>query len=171
MIGRLRPDDGALMTAITELVNAAYRESERGLWLGDTTRTNVAEVTALAEAGELVAARRDGDLAGVVRVRELDPATGEFGMLAADPARLGQGVGRELVRFAEDDSRTRGHTTMQLELLVPRGWRLASKDRLHRWYTRLGYRLDRIGRIEEQYPQLAPRLAGPADFRIYTKPL
>jgi GNAT superfamily N-acetyltransferase len=172
VIARVSPADDALLTAVTELVNAVYRESERGLWRDGAARTSRAEVAALAGAGELVAdVRAGGDLAGVVRVQALDAATGEFGMLAADPARHGQGIGRDLVRFAEDDSRTRGHTTMQLELLVPRGWRLASKERLHGWYTRLGYRLDRIGRFEEQYPDLAPLLAGPADYRIYAKPL
>ena len=165
------PADERLIEAVTDLVNMVYRESERGLWRDGTARTSRAEVAALARAGELVADLRDGDLAGVVRVQELDAGTGEFGMLAADPARHGQGVGRELVRFAEDHSRTRGHTTMQLELLVPRDWRLASKERLHGWYTRLGYRVDRIGRIEEQYPALAPLLAGPSDYRIYTKSL
>jgi GNAT superfamily N-acetyltransferase len=151
VIARL-PADERLIEAVTDLVNLVYRESERGLWRDGAARTSRPEVAALAEAGELVADLRDGEVAGVVRVH-------------------GQGVGRELVRFAEDDSRTRGHTTMQLELLVPRGWRLPSKERLHDWYTRLGYRVDRIGRIEEQYPALAPLLAGPSDYRIYTKPL
>jgi GNAT superfamily N-acetyltransferase len=165
-------DDLELMTAVTELVNDVYRESERGLWRDGTARTRREEVVALTKAGELVADLRPGrDVAGVVRVQQLDAATGAFGMLAADPARHGQGIGRALVRFAEDDSRTRGHTTMQLELLVPREWRLASKERLHGWYTRLGYRLHRVGHIDEQYPQLAPLLAGPADYRIYRKPL
>jgi GNAT superfamily N-acetyltransferase len=165
-------DDDRLMTAVTELVNDVYRKSERGLWRAGTARTSREEVIALTKAGELVAdLRAGGDVAGVVRVQELDEATGEFGMLAADPARHGQGIGRDLVRFAEDDSRARGHTTMQLELLVPRDWRLASKERLHGWYTRLGYRLDRIGRIEEHYPDLAPLLAGPSDYRIYRKSL
>lgn len=171
VIARLTTEQG-LEEAVTELVNRVYRESERGLWRDGAARTSREEVAALTKAGELIAdIRDDGDLAGVVRVQELDAATGEFGMLAADPARHGQGVGRALVRFAEDDSRTRGHTTMQLELLVPRDWRLASKERLHDWYTRLGYRVRRIGRIEEQYPDLAPLLAGPCDYRIYTKSL
>jgi hypothetical protein len=39
----------------------------------------------------------------------------------------------------------------------------------HAWYTRLGYELDRVGAIDEDYPQLAAQLAGPADYRIYLK--
>jgi GNAT superfamily N-acetyltransferase len=61
----------------------------------------------------------DGRLAGAVRVQVLDDATGELGMLAADHAYRGVGVGRELVAFAEGLSRDRGHRRMQLELLVP----------------------------------------------------
>ena len=53
-------DDAALMTAVTDLANAVYRESERGLWADGATRTDEAEVAALTRAGELVAARRDG---------------------------------------------------------------------------------------------------------------
>ncbi len=175
MIARLpaaAAGDARLMAAVADLVNQVYGESERGLWRAGATRTSRAEVAALTRAGELVADLRDGgDLAGVVRVQAMDATTGEFGMLAADPARHGQGIGGALVRFAEDDSRTRGHTTMRLELLVPRDWRLPSKERLHDWYTRLGYQLDRIGRIEEQYPDLASLLAGPSDYRIYGKTL
>jgi GNAT superfamily N-acetyltransferase len=107
----------------------------------------------------------------VVRIRQLDPDTGEFGMLAADPAIRGRGVGRELVRFAEDVCRERGSTVMRLELLVPRGWVSESKEFLRTWYDRLGYRLHRVGTIHEDYPELAPQLAGPADYQIYLKRL
>ena len=31
--------------------------------------------------------------------------------------------------------------------------------------------LERVGRLEELYPELAPLLATPADFRVYRKPL
>jgi GNAT superfamily N-acetyltransferase len=110
---------------------------------------------------------------------EIAPATlagdervvGEFGMLVADPARRGEGIGRELVRFAEALSRRRGLATMQLELLVPRSWSHPNKEFLHAWYTRIGYRPVRTGPIEESYPQLAPLVATPCDFVIYHKPL
>jgi hypothetical protein len=54
--------------------------------------------------------------------RQLDGTVGELGLLAAHPERRGDGLGRELVRFAEELSLQRGLATMQLELLVPRGW-------------------------------------------------
>ncbi|MFD0855651.1 GNAT family N-acetyltransferase, partial [Actinomadura adrarensis] len=104
-------------------------------------------------------------------VQRLDGETGEFVMLAADPEHRGRGIGRELVRFAEELSRERGLGTMQLELLVPKTWTHPSKQSLHEWYTRLGYRPVRHGSIEESYPALAPDLATPCDFVIYHKKL
>jgi len=57
-------------------------------------------------------------------------------MLTTDPAVRGRGVGRDLVRFAEDTCRNRGSTKMQLKLLRPRHWVLDSKEALHAWYSR-----------------------------------
>ena len=171
MIERLTAAHSALADDITRLVNLVYDESERGLWREGATRTDPEEVASLLAAGELIADRRDGRLAGVVRVQLLDDETGEFGLLAADPARRGQGIGRDLVAWAESAVRATGRRAMQLELLVPREGTLASKEFLHAWYTRLGYEQTRIGAIDEQYPALAPMLAVPTDYRVYRKPL
>jgi ribosomal protein S18 acetylase RimI-like enzyme len=159
------------MTRITDLVNHVYAVSERGLWQDDATRTTVDEVRALSRAGELVVAEHSGEVTGVVRVQMLDGQTGEFGMLAVDPTLRGHGIGRDLVHFAEDFTRDSGRRYMQLELLVPRDWVLESKQFLAAWYDRIGYQLQRVGRIEESYPDLAPMLGTPADFRTYRKEL
>jgi hypothetical protein len=60
---------------------------------------------------------------------------------------------------------------MQLELLVPRGWKHPSKEFLEAWYGRRGYRLIRTSRLDDAYPQLAPLLATPCDLEIHQKPL
>jgi GNAT superfamily N-acetyltransferase len=86
-------------------------------------------------------------------VKRLDEDTGEFGMLVADPAHRGVGVGRELVRFAERKSSAEGVRSMQLELLVPRGWTQPTKVFLEAWYTRIGYRVARTGAVDEAYPR------------------
>jgi ribosomal protein S18 acetylase RimI-like enzyme len=169
MIERLT--DPALAGDITRLVNVVYDESERGLWRDGATRTDVKEVETLLAAGELIGCRRDSRVAGVVRVQLLDDDTGEFGLLAADPALRGQGIGRDLVAHAESRVRDTGRRFMQLELLVPREGTLASKEFLHAWYTRLGYTQVGLGAIEEHYPSLAPLLAVPTNYRIYRKPL
>jgi GNAT superfamily N-acetyltransferase len=164
-------DDGAVIARITALVNQVYAESEKGLWQGSPDRTSAAEVAGFVRAGEIAVARVDGDLAGCVRVRRLDEATGEFGMLAADPAWRGIGAGRELVRFAEQASRDAGCREMQLELLVPRGWTHPAKQFLAGWYGRLGYRVTHRGDLADDYPHLVPSLATPCDFLVYRKEL
>jgi GNAT superfamily N-acetyltransferase len=164
-------EDAALMERITDLINEVYVVAEEGLWIDGATRTTVDGVAELTRAGEIAVARLRGRIVGSVRVQRLDEDRGEFGMLVADPADRGLGVGRELVRFAERTCRADGVGTMQLELLVPRGWTHPTKEFLAAWYTRLGYRVARTGTIDEAYPALAPLLATPCDFVIYEKEL
>lgn len=164
-------EDAGLMQRIAELTNDVYTVAEEGLWSDGATRTTAHQVAELTRAGEIAVARLRGRIVGSVRVRRLDERTGEFGMLVADPAHRGVGVGRELVRFAERQCRAQGLTTMQLELLVPRDWSHPAKEFLAAWYSRIGYRVARTGTIDEAYPDLAPLLATPCDFVIYRKDL
>jgi GNAT superfamily N-acetyltransferase len=163
--------DATLMERVADLINEVYAVAEAGLWTDAATRTTVDEVAGLTRAGEIAVARLRGRIVGCIRVQRLDERTGEFGMLAADPAHRGVGIGRELVRFAERKCRADGLRTMQLELLVPRDWTHPTKESLDAWYTRIGYRVARTGTIDEAYPALAPLLATPCDFVIYQKDL
>ena len=165
------PPDDDLVQEITDLVNRVYTVAEDGLWVQGATRTTIDEMAELIAAGQIAVARRDGLIAGAVRIQQLDARTGEFGMLVADPAHRGEGIGRQLVAYAEDSSRQRGLTVMQLELLVPRDWTHPSKAFLHAWYTRIGYRPVQSRTTNESYPQLAPLLATPCDFVVYHKDL
>ncbi|MFI6041706.1 GNAT family N-acetyltransferase [Nocardia sp. NPDC051321] len=122
--------------------------------------------------GEIVAARdTEGRIAGAVRVQQLGAGVGEFGMLACAPAQRGNGLGRALVDYAEHWCAAQGAETVQLELLVPRGWAHPVKESLRTWYLRLGYVLERKGELEQDYPHLVPLLATPCDFLIFHKPL
>jgi GNAT superfamily N-acetyltransferase len=132
--------DADLVAQLTDLVNRVYATAEEGLWVDGSTRTTPPEMTQLIAAGEIALARVDGDLVGSVRIQQLDSSQGEFGMLVADPDRRGEGIGRDLVRFAEGLTRQRGRTLMQLELLVPREWTHPTKEFLNAWYTRISYR-------------------------------
>jgi GNAT superfamily N-acetyltransferase len=164
-------DDATLMERVADLINDVYAVAEDGLWTAGASRTTADEVAELTRAGQIAVARLRGRVVGCVRVRRLDAATGDFAMLAADPAHRGVGVGRELVRFAERKCRADGLGAIQLELLVPRGWTHPTKEFLAAWYTRIGYRVARTGTIDEAYPTLAPLLATPCDFVIYRKDL
>lgn len=164
-------DDAGLMAAVTELVNDVYAVAEHGLWVEGARRTSIAEVRAIARAGELVVARAGTALVGSVRLQRLAAELSEFGMLTAAPGHRGTGIGRRLVEFVERRSVEAGRTTMQLELLVPRTWSHPAKQFLATWYGRIGYRRIRTGLIDETYPQLAPLLATPCDFAVYHKAL
>ena len=163
--------DPSLVSELASLINDVYKVAEDGLWANGAARTNVAEVAALIQAGQLATGRVDGRLAGCVRIQFLDERLGEFGMLAVAPGHRSAGLGRALVRFAEQACRDRHCDTMQLELLVPRAWTHPSKEFLHGWYTRIGYQRFAVGEVEESYPNLAPLLATPCDFVIYRKSL
>jgi GNAT superfamily N-acetyltransferase len=171
MLAPADADDVGLTAALTELINDVYAVAEDGLWADGTARTNVGEVTKLVRAGQMAVAREGGQIVGCVRIQLLGGGVGEFGMLAVVPGLRGTGAGRELLRFAEQAVLHERCDTMQLEVLVPRGWSHPSKEFIIGWYTRTGYELTRISAIEESYPELAPLLATPCDFVIYRKRL
>jgi GNAT superfamily N-acetyltransferase len=165
-------DDAELVERLTALVNRVYDTAERGLWREGATRTTGSEMAALIRARQIAVATRDGHVVGSVWIHDdVSDDVGEFGMLVSAPEQRGIGVGRALLDFVEDTARERGLRAMQLELLVPRGWKHPTKEFLEAWYGRRGYRLIRTGRIDDAYPQLAPLLATPCDLEIHQKPL
>jgi GNAT superfamily N-acetyltransferase len=163
--------DPFFIEEVTRLVNAAYAAGEEGLWAPGTDRTSPAVTAGIVAAGELVVSRLGGRLAGVARVRRLPTGEGGFGMLATDFADRGAGVGRRLVSYAEQWALDLGCATMQLELLVPRGWPHPVKEFLRAWYTRIGYRVVRTDDFAVVFPQLEPKLVAPCDFLIFHKAL
>jgi GNAT superfamily N-acetyltransferase len=163
--------DAAFVAEITDLVNEVYAAAEQGLWAGAVDRTGPDEIAAIIAAGELVVARRAGEVIGSARVQRLASGEGEVGMLVAHPRRRGAGLGRDLLAYAEGWARDRDLRTMQLELLVPQTWTHPVKQFLREWYTRAGYRVVRTTDLAEAFPALHPRLATPCDFLIFNKPL
>ena len=172
MVPAAATSDNLLVGDLTELINRVYEVAEAGIWVDGYARTTLAELSSLIAAGEIAVARApDGEIAGAVRIQELGDGLGELGMLVAVPVWRGRGVGRDLVRFAEQYCAGTGSSTMQLELLVPRDWLHPTKVFLDRWYTRISYRVVRRAAFEGSYPHLAPLLATPCDFMIYQKPM
>lgn len=161
----------AVVSTLVDVVNGVYADAEKGLWLEGASRTNAEEMAEHIRAGQIAVATSGDRILGCVRLQRLDDRTGEFGMLAVDPGHRSAGLGRELVRFAEQHFQADGHDTMRLELLVPREWSHPTKEFLARWYTRIGYSVVRTETIEKSYPDLAPLLATPCDFVIYHKAL
>jgi GNAT superfamily N-acetyltransferase len=100
------------------------------MWLEGTTRTGPPEIAEAIRSGGMLAAALEGRLAGCAYVRPLEAGTADLGLISAAPERWGSGVGRELVRSAEELMRSRRVSTMQLELLVPKGRLLLGGQRL-----------------------------------------
>jgi ribosomal protein S18 acetylase RimI-like enzyme len=170
----LAPDDardGALVEELVSVINGAYSVGEAGLWLEGTRRTRPAEIAEAVRSGGMIAATRHGRIVGCAYVRPLDAGRADLGLISVAPAHWGSGVGRQLVRSAEELMRSRRVTTMQLELLVPKRGGHPEKDRLRAWYARLGYRAVRSAPVEEVAAHLASRLARPSEFLVFRKDL
>jgi GNAT superfamily N-acetyltransferase len=170
----LAPDearDEVLVEELVRIINGAYAVGEAGLWLEGATRTGPGEIAEAIRSGGMLAATLEGRLVGAAYVRPLDAATADLGLISAAPDQWGNGIGRELVRSAEELMQSHGVTTMQLELLVPKGWVHPEKDRLRSWYTRLGYRVVRSAPFEQVAAHLASQLAVPCEFLIFRKRL
>jgi N-acetylglutamate synthase-like GNAT family acetyltransferase len=154
---------------LTRMINDAYAFGEEGMWQPGTPRVFDHDVREMLEAGEILTVERDGELAGSVRVHQVADDAAELGLLSA--ARKDSGVGRELVALAERWARERGLERMRLQLLVPREGTHPFKQRLHDWYSKLGYAV--VGRepFEEALPDSAPYLLYPCDLVNYEKAL
>ena len=163
--------DAGLVEQLTGLINDVYAIAEKGLWREGTTRTTAPELAELIEARQIAVAARDGEIAGAMRIHDVAADASEFGMLVSALDQRGTGVGRALLTYAERSARERALRSMQLELLVPRGWRHPSKEFLKEWYGRCGYRRARTTTLDDAYPHLAPLLATPCDLEIHEKSL
>jgi GNAT superfamily N-acetyltransferase len=163
--------DEALVGELVRIVNEAYAIGEAGLWLAGTARVGPDEIADAVRTGGMLAASREGRLVGCAYVKPLDADTVDLGLISVAPDQWGGGIGGELVRSAEELMRSRGVGTMQLEVLVPKGWAHPEKERLRSWYTRLGYRTIRSVPFEEVPAPPASQLAAPCEFLVFHKPL
>jgi GNAT superfamily N-acetyltransferase len=172
-----------LIAHLTEIVNRIYLEAEGSFWKPGFKRTNAAEIKACLSSGNLALAwlgeasyhnhaNLKTDLVGCANIKmSPEEETGEFGMLACDTAARGRGVGRELLRFAEDETLRRGARRMLLTLLQGDGWRHEFKARLEAWYGRNGYQLVRVEDVRTNWAFLAPLLAKPMVMKVFIKDL
>jgi len=115
-------------TRLIPLINSAF-SIETFL---DGARTDEARLTAMMRKGAvLVAEDEDGCLLGSIYM-ERRGARGYLGMLAVDPARQGEGLGRKLMLAAEERFREQGCDGIDITVLNLR-------PELPRIYRRFGY--------------------------------
>ncbi|KAH6842439.1 hypothetical protein B0I37DRAFT_392998 [Chaetomium sp. MPI-CAGE-AT-0009] len=179
-------DNAPLVTRLTNLINTAYTITEKGLFAPTYRRTSEDEVrellrqrqfalaftTSPSNSADVSTASSPDSLIGCIRILDLSPTHGDFGMLACVPAFHGAGTGRALVRFAEEHCRAAlGKTVMQCELLVSLEFEHPFKARNQAWYERMGYRVVRTADFAVEQPHLAPHLITKAELRVFEKRL
>ncbi|KAK0764628.1 hypothetical protein N5P37_002094 [Trichoderma harzianum] len=179
-------DDLSLISAITKLVNLVFIEAEVGIWNHGFVRTSDAEVADFIRKGQLAVAYlaspslaseedqgtpQKGQLVGCVYVKRASDSMCTLGMLTLDKTHQGLGLGREIFKFVEEYCLSLGCDTLGLDILVPTSYAHPLKTRMEAWYRRLGFQLVRLADFADDYPALAPLLAGPVDYRVFEKKL
>jgi len=155
-----RPATLADVDALVRVINLAYLV-EADMFHGTrTTDADVHDRLARPNALFLVAHddAADGVLLGSVYV-ETRADRGYFGMLAVDPACQGRGLGRALVRAAEDYCRAAGSVAIDLDVVDLR-------RELTSFYGSLGYAV--VGESPFAHPEQTKR---PVRLIRMTKPL
>ncbi|GBG29299.1 Hypothetical Protein FCC1311_055212 [Hondaea fermentalgiana] len=180
-----RPQDAeneVVVDALVTIINAAYSRGEEGMWRNPATeRTNPEEVKKLLLAEELILIfskeddEEDETILGSVMCKapfkKDNEELAELGMLAVAENATGLGLGSQLIEAAETHARSKGCTIMRLEILSPAEYVHPFKQRLHKWYCRLGYEPGPVEDFKESYPALADLLAVKCKFQVYHKPL
>jgi GNAT superfamily N-acetyltransferase len=125
---KMRIASDADAVSVTTLVNAAF-QVER--FFIDCDRINAAKVRAMMGTGTFLLAEGDGAPMACVYV-EIRGDRGYFGLLAVDPARQREGLGRRMMIEAEEYARSRGCAFADLRIVNIRA-------ELPPFYRGLGY--------------------------------
>ena len=121
--------DAGVVEELTELINGVYATAESGLWRDGTTRTTKAELADLIAARQIAVATREERIVGAVQLHDVTEDLSEFGMLVAAPEQRASGARPGAPRLRRTSQRRAwAGERVQLQLLVPRGWRHPSKE-------------------------------------------
>jgi GNAT superfamily N-acetyltransferase len=157
---------------IAALINSAYRgETSRQGWTTEAdllsgSRTEIDEVLSLiaADNSMLLLCLDAGTLLGSVTL-ERQGNTAHLGMFAVQPRQQGQGVGKQLLAFAEETARTAwGVDRMAMSVITLRHELIA-------FYQRRGYRLNGESKPFPAESKLWTPLVSSLQLGIMEKPL
>ncbi len=115
--------------AITDLINAAFRQAES--FFIERDRFAVEQVQSLLQTGEFLVSDEDGRITGCVYV-EMKGDRSYLGLLAVDPRAQKSGLGSKLMTAAEDHCRKAGSQFMDIQIVNLR-------KELPDFYHRRGY--------------------------------
>jgi len=141
MVEIFRPATVVDIDRLQPFVHSAYRgDSARRGWtheadLLDGQRTDTQGLRDIIEAKNqvILLAEDDDVLVGCVQVTDKGDGLAYLGMLSVDPTLQGKGLGRRLIRAAEDEAVGRfAARAMEMTVIVQR-------RELIDWYVRCGY--------------------------------
>lgn len=136
MIRSARPEDA---DAIRRLVRDAYGHYVAGI--GKPPGPMLDDYDRRIADGQTWVLEEDGRLAGMLVLEDAEGGVLLLDNVAVAPAAQGNGYGRALVAFAEEEARRRGHGVVRLYTNVLMAENLA-------FYGRLGFR--ETGRVSEK---------------------
>lgn len=133
----------AELPAFHALIERAYRgDSARAGWTHEADllagpRTSIAELQGLVDDPSklLLMWREDGAVRAGVLLHDKGAGLAYLGMLTVEPGRQGEGLGKRLLRAAEDQA-VAGFRATRIEMQV-----FPQRTALIAFYQRLGYRL------------------------------
>jgi predicted N-acetyltransferase YhbS len=127
-------------TAITQLINDAYRGdpgspawTSEGQYM-DGERTAVDDITRLLEQPDtdnFKYCAANGDIVGFVSLQKQEQAV-YLGLLTVNPQMQAGGIGRHLLEYSEDYTRSNGKAAIVITVINVR-------QELIAWYVRRGY--------------------------------
>ncbi len=164
------PDDD-LVQEVTDLVNRVYTVAEDGLWVQGATRTTMDEMAELIAAGQIAVARRDGLIAGAVRIQQLDDRRASSACWSRTPFIVAKASAVSWSRSPRTRADSGASPSCSSSCWSPANGRIRPNVPARLVNTRIGYRPVQSSTIDERYPQLAPLLAAPCDFVVYQKEL
>lgn len=173
IVRKATKEDMPLAERITKLVNKIYLDAEAQLYKEDSTRIAQNVVETYLSQNSVGLAFTDGNLSGVIKVKEMKDKKGtfNFGMFAVDYSFRGEGIGQKLVDYSETYAKENGGEYMQLEILRPIDFVDNDKERLKKWYTKIGYEFQEGILFQDVYPQHFHKFKTPVIFDVYLKKL
>jgi phytanoyl-CoA hydroxylase len=180
---RIANSNDSLKDVMT-LINDAYRVGEAGIMIDSWTRVLEEDVQTLLDSRRLYLLILNKNIIGCYKIntdieQDADGKVGEWGCLAVHSDYHSKGYGSLLQTSAEQTLRDIGCEVAQLELLTPTNWVQPHKERLRKWYIKLGYSL----KVENDYASSTVKvpsgeklmgrdnltLATDGDFTVYRK--
>lgn len=163
--------DRDFIGTVTALINSGFAEMDRGMWRPGSSRVSAARVMSFVASGELLGAWKDGEPAGVARVRLLSPDEAECTQLVRAASHSGHRLGSDLLACAEQWARGFGAFRIKAELLAVRTRARPGVDWLNAWLLRQGYRYTGTGDLGDWRPEMRPHLAAECDYIVFYKDL